>query len=124
MKAFLLLTVSLAFVTTLCAQTVKPNLKQLEEYRQKYRPNLPKTDLHTLAPNLGVEGWVQTKPGVYALPQDNMPCVVPNTKDIAQIPNVMGLKSSVAFGQIPNATPQTGEELRQNFKRLYAPPGR
>ena len=61
---------------------------------------------------------------VMALPQDNMPCIVPNTKDIAQMPNAMGQKPSVPFGQSPNATPQTGEELRQNFKRLYAPPGR
>jgi len=26
-------------------------------------------------------------PGVYFLPQDNMPCLVPDTKDIAMIPN-------------------------------------
>jgi hypothetical protein len=42
------------------------------------------------------------KPGVYALPQDNMPCIVPDTKDIAAIPNAW-LRPSVPFrSAIPN----------------------
>ena len=53
-------------------------------------------------------------PGVYALPQDNMPCVVPDTKDVAAIPNAAHQvypyredmpKKSPKPGEIPNATP-------------------
>ena len=64
------------------------------------------------------------KPGVYALPQDGMPCIVPYTADIAAIPNAMPQKQVVPFGQIPNATPKTGEELRRNQRQFFAPPSR
>ena len=41
-------------------------------------------------------------PGVYKLRQDQMPCLVPDTKDIAPIPNMAG-KVSIPFrGNIPN----------------------
>ena len=126
MKSFLLLVACLAIVTALSAQNIDPQLKkQLDEYLQKQKPNrLPKTNLKTLVPNMGVEGLVQTKPGVYALPLDNMPCIVPYTNDIVQMPNAMPQKRIEPFGKIPNATPQTGEELQRNFKRFYAPPSR
>jgi hypothetical protein len=64
------------------------------------------------------------KPGVYALRQDGMPCIVPNTADIAAIPNAMPQKQVVRLGKIPNATPQTGEELRRNQRQFFAPPSR
>lgn len=125
MKAFLL-TVGRVVASTLSAQNIDPELKQrLDEYMQKQKPNLlPKTDLKTLVPNMGLESWMQAKPGVYALPQDNMPCIVPQTNDIVQSPNAMPQKRVETFGSIPNATPQTGEDLRRNFKRFYAPPSR
>lgn len=42
------------------------------------------------------------KPGVYALPQDNMPCLVPDTKEIAAIPNAWGKLSVPFISNIPN----------------------
>jgi hypothetical protein len=49
--------------------------------------------------------------GVVALPQDNMPCIVPDTKDIAKIPNIWSGKIRSPFKapspKIPNPTPQT-----------------
>ena len=36
---------------------------------------------------LNIYPYVNKKPGVYRLPKDGMPCIVPDTKDIASIPN-------------------------------------
>ena len=42
-------------------------------------------------------------PRVYSLPQDNMPCIVPDTKDLAAIPNVWPGKVERRFkSRIPN----------------------
>jgi hypothetical protein len=47
------------------------------------------------------------KPGIYRLPQDGMPCIVPDTKDIAAIPNTFKGRIGVPFTgnrpRIPNA---------------------
>lgn len=40
---------------------------------------------------------------VIALPQDGMPCIVPDTKEIAAMPNAMLHYPQPAAGQIPNA---------------------
>jgi len=46
------------------------------------------------------------KPGVHRLPQDGMPCIVPDTKDIAAIPNTFNGTVGVPFTgnrpRIPN----------------------
>lgn len=42
------------------------------------------------------------KPGVYALPQDNMPCLVPDIKDIAAIPNAWPRPKVPFKSAIPN----------------------
>lgn len=52
-------------------------------------------------------------PGVYALPLDRMPCLVPDTKDIAVIPNAGLQYKQPVIGRIPNKiksrrTPITG----------------
>ncbi len=45
------------------------------------------------------------KPGVYMLPQDNMPCIVPNMTGATPIPN--GMSFSLPFRTvIPNAIPR------------------
>ena len=36
---------------------------------------------------LNIYPYANKKPGVYRLPKDGMPCIVPDTKDIAAIPN-------------------------------------
>jgi len=42
-------------------------------------------------------------PGVYRMPQDGMPCVVPDTKEIAAMPNAWKGKLGMPYqGRIPN----------------------
>lgn len=50
------------------------------------------------------------QPGVYALPLDRMPCIVPETKDLAVLPNIWKGKVGVPFNsQMPNsAQPYVG----------------
>lgn len=45
---------------------------------------------------------MKQNPGIYYLPQDNMPCLVPDTKDIAAIPNAWPHPSVPFKGTIPN----------------------
>jgi hypothetical protein len=64
------------------------------------------------------------KPGVYALPQDGMPCIVPSTAGIVAIPNAFSKKEAPKLGQIPNAAPRTGDAFRKNQQRSFVPPAR
>jgi hypothetical protein len=43
------------------------------------------------------------KPGIYSLPQDGMPCIVPHTSSIASIPNAFPKVSVPFVTTIPNA---------------------
>lgn len=49
---------------------------------------------------------INPKPGVHRLPQDNMPCIVPDTKNIAAMPNAWKGAVKVPYRsnppQIPN----------------------
>lgn len=47
----------------------------------------------------------KAKPGVYRLPQDNMPCIVPDTKDIAVMPNAFKGTVNVPFIAVPPRIP-------------------
>ena len=60
--------------------------------------------------------YVKKSPGVYRLPQDGMPCVVPDTKDVAGIPNAWkgtirtpykGRKPTIPNPSQPNKQPET-----------------
>lgn len=52
------------------------------------------------------EGPYLLRPGIYFLPQDRTVCLVPQTKNIATIPNpALGLQPPVA-GRMPNAAQQ------------------
>ncbi len=42
-------------------------------------------------------------PGVYRLKQDGMPCIVPDTKEIAHMPNAFGTVAIPFKARIPNA---------------------
>lgn len=50
---------------------------------------------------------INKKPGVYRLRQDGMPCIVPDTKDLAVMPNVFKGEIKVPYvakpPRIPNA---------------------
>ena len=51
--------------------------------------------------NLDVIG--SRKPGIYSLPQDRMPCIVPDTGNIVLIPNAFPNVSVPFITTIPNA---------------------
>lgn len=122
----LLLAVFIAGATTAGAQQQDAELlQQLQAIleKEKSRSAAP-SDTTIVVPWKGGGNTSFKKPGVYALPQDGMPCMVPNTADIAAIPNAMPQKKAVPFGKIPNAAPQTGEELKRNQRQFFAPPGR
>ncbi len=56
------------------------------------------------------------KPGVYRLRLDNMPCIVPDTKDVAAMPNAFKEEIKVPFSgnppRIPNAAPLQSFQYR------------
>jgi hypothetical protein len=58
-------------------------------------------DLKMLAPKS-----FNREPGVHALPQDGMPCIVPDTKRIAAMPNAATKHRVPPANRIPNATPE------------------
>ena len=47
-----------------------------------------------------------TTAGVYALPQDGMPCIVPDTRSIAAMPNAAKGNSMPPANRMPNAAPE------------------
>jgi hypothetical protein len=138
MKWMLLLIIFTSLATTASAQAYDPELKKkFDAFLQKNRVSKitikdfkgsagipPIADTSIFIPWQGNSKPVLPKPGVYALPQDGMPCVVPYTADIAAIPNAMPQKKVEPFGKIPNATPQTGEELRRNQRQFFELPSR
>ena len=123
MKVLLLLFFT-AFAATAAAQEFTPNLQPhikgfIEKQKAQEKFSAPElNELPVLKPGEA------RKPGVYALPQDGMPCMVPYTADIVAIPNAFPKKELPRLGKIPNAAPQTGEQLRKNAQRFFAPPGR
>jgi hypothetical protein len=80
---------------SLCAQITEADIeKQIresirkrveEDNARKMGPSHPLLKIEPLAQQ-GIR-LVPKEPGVYALPQDNMPCIVPDTNSIAAIPN-------------------------------------
>lgn len=48
---------------------------------------------------------LNTRPGVYSLAQDNMLCIVPDRKAIANIPNAFGKVDTYFITTIPNGIP-------------------
>ena len=58
------------------------------------------------------------RPGVHRLPQDGMPCIVADTKDIAAIPNAFKGKVSVPFlGNSPRMPNPISNDLRFRNKK-------
>ncbi len=112
MKQLLLLVFIGLLTTNVNAQTESIDIKKFKEdatYREalinRLQTTLPKNDevgnfSYTLLPQPNL------KPGIHFLPLDGMPCLVPDTKDIAVIPNVWKGKVGVPFignsPQIPN----------------------
>jgi len=62
--------------------------KGFPKFKNNFGPERP---LRVIVPKdsalLNIYPYANKKPGVYRLPKDGMPCIVPDTKDIAAIPN-------------------------------------
>ncbi|MCW3073241.1 MAG: hypothetical protein JWP69_310 [Flaviaesturariibacter sp.] len=110
MKILLLLAIC-AISFTASAQVMNQEMlkKRVEEFNNKYKdgdmPNVPlfkpkfQTNLASASPSL-----VPRRSGVHSLPQDGMPCIVPDVTEIAAMPNA-ATKMDVFKSSIPNAVP-------------------
>jgi hypothetical protein len=109
MKLLLLAICAASF--TASAQVIdKETLKKrVEQFNKKYKhngmPNVPlfnpkfQTNIASASP-----GLVPRRSGVQTLPQDAMPCLVPDVTEIATMPNG-ATKADVFNSVIPNAVP-------------------
>jgi hypothetical protein len=59
---------------------------------------------------------VSIAPGIYQLQQDKMPCVVPDTKEVVAIPNVLSELKLAAVAPIPNPATRQGMENVEGLK--------
>ncbi len=50
-----------------------------------------------------ISSATKLEPGVYALPIDNMPCIVPDTKEIAAMPNALPYYPLIKAGRMPGS---------------------
>jgi len=90
MKQLLLLLIGFASFTTAQAQEEGLDTPKIDgesllrRYKQEHINKSPRdsvyTSNHLLIPGNG-------KPGVYSLPQDNMPCIVPDSTKTVRVPN-------------------------------------
>src|SRR6188472_818227 len=70
-----------------------------------YRLHSPVVQLSDSSQNLPVlsPAFKLPPPGIYRLRQDGMPCIVPDTKGIAPMPNAMNAPVTIPYsGNIPN----------------------
>lgn len=125
MKCLLLFFVFTAIYTNTGAQQTNAELQQkLQAILDKQKGNndfVLKEDGSIVVPYKAKKAETNKRSGVYSLPQDGMPCIVPDTKNIAAIPNAFVKKETLKLGQIPNATPQTGQQLKKNQRLFFAP---
>jgi hypothetical protein len=97
---------------------MKANADYLQLFRNKITvdPNNKDTLITSIYGNLLRKG---AKPGVHRLPQDGMLCILPDTKDLAVIPNFFNGKIVSPFRSnkhaIPN--PYQKETLTPNSKK-------
>lgn len=79
-----------------------PNvMKQSDVVKRHYETGKP-VDKDSLIKKFKDYFSMKEEPGIYYLPQDNMPCIVPGTKDLAAIPNAWP-RAQIPFNStIPN----------------------
>lgn len=108
-----------ALLIICCSLLVSPAIaQQKKDTPPGTIPNVPlfKSDNYRLSPpnyfdrNNGVSLPYTYRinavpPGIYSMPQDNMPCIVPNTFGMTQIPNAAPMKQLPYRSYIPNAAP-------------------
>ena len=108
MKKMLALPAFLFCGTALYAQETTVNLPRLQERVQSFMIRGGDTLLFRRPPEL-----VRVpRYNVASLPQDGMPCIVPDTRSVAAIPNPWNvLKTPVEVGQIPNPARKNRKEM-------------
>jgi hypothetical protein len=67
-----------------------------------HKNKVPQRQNNVLFSNPNAYPFIKNVPGTYKLRQDNMPCIVPDTKDIAAIPNAWSSTVSLYRGNMPN----------------------
>jgi hypothetical protein len=121
MKQLLLLLSGFASFTTAQAQDDQLDSPKIDaetllrRYRQEEAKKLPADSVYSLNPLL-IPG--NGKPGVYRLPQDNMPCIVPDSAKTVRIPNVWKGPVKIPYKSKPPRIPNlsTRPEFLKNKK--------
>ena len=111
MKSLLLLLLAVLLGSAVRAQETRP---QQFQYRpgiglEEFKDGTWKKILTDSAANRnGYAALLHKKPGVYSLPQDNMPCIVPDTSKTVKIPNAWKGRLRIPYKsnppRIPNLT--------------------
>ncbi len=105
MSKTVLLILFCGFSSLSFAQVFKPDIKKLADKaaaQNFQKQNKPLVFKARLRQPIVTSTSIKREPGVYALPIDNMPCVVPDTKDIAAMPNALSHFPSLLAGRMPN----------------------
>jgi hypothetical protein len=105
----LLSAIGVFMATGLCAQEFQPDIDKMiaQSPWAKVKKDTAKPRFLPRAMDLNMLGLkaMQRKPGVYAMPQDGMPCIVPDTNDIAAMPNAAKAIPVPPANRMPNAAP-------------------
>lgn len=116
MRWLLSLFSGLFFSTLLQGQTLKIDAKKFKEdagYRnflaRTYAGKKAQADTVVIVPSKAY--LVSPKPGVHRLPQDNMPCIVPDPRLTVSINNLWAEKVEVPFTQKPPRIPNPSKTL-------------
>lgn len=106
MKYFFISTIFILITYCAGAQISAEKLKELElKVKRGESISIPLDSTLAFKNNFKVKTTFSGRfplPGIYNLPQDNMPCIVPDTKEIAGIPNVVSKIENPFISKIPN----------------------
>jgi len=113
----LLTAVGLFMATGLYAQEFQPDINKLIAQSPLFKSEVdtvkPRLLPRTLDLNMLGSKAVKLRPGVYSLPQDGMPCIVPDTDGIVAMPNAAKASAVPPENRMPNAyTPAPKGESR------------
>lgn len=109
MKTLLLLTATCLAAIGTSAQNAgsKTTQEKIQEALQNYRLRNMVTALpaDTLLALRNLTPFANRKPGIYRLPQDGMPCIVPDTSKTVQVPNAWQGKKTIPYRSHPPRIP-------------------
>ena len=122
MKRLLPLFTALFLAAMLHGQTLKIDGKKFKEdaaYRESVSNffDQEKSSTDTVGITHPRAYLVHPKPGIHRLPQDNMPCVVPDTRLSVAIPNLWAGKVEVPFKNKPPRIPNPAKPFKLSPSR-------